>query len=366
MQTARLEKSMMPAIRSIARSQAPLPMRLFALCALTLACLSGQAQVVMETQAEAAAPVQAQASVRPQMPAQTAAQGQPFAQAQPATQSQSPTETAVPQLRSRVTDQTGTLTASARDALEQRLAAFEKSKGTQIAVLLVNTTQPDSIEQYATRVFDQWKLGRKNTNDGVLLIVAKEDRTVRIEVGYGLEGAIPDAKASRIINELITPRFKQGDFSGGLDAGVAAIQQLAQGEDLPPPAPADSSLGAGAPAGAIGWIIFVVVVILAGGIMPNVGGAAVLGGIALNYLVGGIVMTVAGAVAAAILSAIFGLLGLRKGFGGRGGPGGGGWGGGFGGGGFGGGGGSSGGGSSGGGFSGGGGSSGGGGASGRW
>jgi uncharacterized protein len=310
-------------------------LQLIALCAMAFACFALQAQVVTQ-----------------------AAQAEPPAQAQ--------TETAVPQLRARVTDQTGTLTAPLRDALEQRLAAFEKGKGAQIAVLMVSTTQPDSIEQYATRVFDQWKLGRKGTDDGVLLIVAKNDRTVRIEVGYGLEGAIPDAKASRIINEQITPRFKQGDFAGGIDAGVTAIRQLAQGEDLPPPA-ADDSLGAGPPATAVGWIIFVVVAIVAGAIMPNVIGAGMLGGIALNYLVGGIVMTVAGVVAAAILSAIFGLLGLRKGFGGGGGRGGpGGWGGGGwgGGGGFGGGGSSSGGG--GGGFSGGGGSSGGGGASGKW
>src|SRR5690606_728586 len=144
---------------------------------------------------------------------------------------------AVPALQARVTDTTGTLDAARRQALEQRLAALEQRKGAQVAVLMVPTTAPDTIEQYATRVFDQWKLGRKNTDDGVLLVVAKDDRALRIEVGYGLEGAIPDAMAGRIIREQIVPHLQAGDFGGGIEAGVAAIEKLIDGEPLPAPAP---------------------------------------------------------------------------------------------------------------------------------
>ncbi|HET6492660.1 MAG TPA: TPM domain-containing protein, partial [Burkholderiales bacterium] len=114
-------------------------------------------------------------------------------------------EVAIPPLTARVTDLTGTLSAAQRTALEERLAAFEAKKGSQVAVLLVPTTQPETIEQYAIRVAEQWKLGRKGVDDGVLLLVAMQDRTVRIEVGYGLEGALPDATAKRIVEEYIVP-----------------------------------------------------------------------------------------------------------------------------------------------------------------
>ena len=148
----------------------------------------------------------------------------------------------VPPLAARVTDLTGTLTAEQSAALESRLAGLESRKGSQVAVLLVPTVQPETIEQYATRVFDQWKLGRKDVNDGVLLAIAKNDRKLRIEVGYGLEGAIPDAYAKRIIEEEITPRFRQGDFFGGIWAGLDRIVKLVDGEAMPPPQrPAPSS-----------------------------------------------------------------------------------------------------------------------------
>ena len=124
-------------------------------------------------------------------------------------------EVAVPPLQSRVTDLTGTLSASEAAQLEQKLAAFEVKKGVQIAVLIMPTTQPETIEQYSIRVVDAWKLGRKRIDDGALLIIAKQDRTVRIEVGYGLEGALPDAVAKRIVDEIIVPEFKRGDFAGG-------------------------------------------------------------------------------------------------------------------------------------------------------
>ncbi len=144
-------------------------------------------------------------------------------------------EVAVPPLKARVTDLTATLAPDQRSALEQKLAALEARKGSQVAVLMVPTVQPETVEQYAIRVFDQWKLGRKGVDDGVLLLIAKNDRKLRIEVGRGLEGAIPDAYAKRIIDEEITPRFKQGDFHGGIEAGVARITKLVDGEAMPAP-----------------------------------------------------------------------------------------------------------------------------------
>jgi len=151
----------------------------------------------------------------------------------------------VPQLRARVTDLTSTLSADERAALEQKLAAIEARKGSQVAVLLVPTTQPETVEQYAIRVFDQWKLGRKAVDDGVLLLVAKNDRKLRIEVGRGLEGAIPDAFAKRIIEEEITPQFKQGHFAGGISAGVDRVAKLIEGESMPPPARTPAGSGSG-------------------------------------------------------------------------------------------------------------------------
>lgn len=142
----------------------------------------------------------------------------------------------IPPLKARVTDSTGTLSAQNIARLEQKLAAFEQEKGVQVAVLMVPTAEPESIEQYAVRVFEQWKLGRKRIDDGVLLVIAKNDRKLRIEVGYGLEGALNDATAKRIISDDIVPHFKHGDFAAGIDAGVSRILRVAGGEALPPPA----------------------------------------------------------------------------------------------------------------------------------
>src|SRR5512140_439195 len=128
-------------------------------------------------------------------------------------------EVAVP-VPARVTDQTGTLTPDQVQGLERTLRAFEARKGSQIAVLIVPTTQPETIEQFGIRVADRWKLGRKGIDDAAILIVAKNDRTLRIEVGYGLEGALNDATSKRIISEVIVPRFTQGDLYGGIAAGV--------------------------------------------------------------------------------------------------------------------------------------------------
>lgn len=141
----------------------------------------------------------------------------------------------VPALTARVTDQTGTLTAAQVAALEQRLAAFEARKGSQLAVLIVPTTAPESIEQFALRVAEQWKLGRRRVDDAALLVVAKNERALRIEVGYGLEGALNDATARRIIDEVIVPRLRQQDYAGGLDAGVDRMMRVIDGEPLPAP-----------------------------------------------------------------------------------------------------------------------------------
>jgi uncharacterized protein len=141
----------------------------------------------------------------------------------------------VPELTGRVIDQTGTLDAIQRKALDDRLAAFERTKGTQMVFLLVPTTQPEDIASYANRVGNAWKIGRKGVGDSVLLIVAKDDRKVRIEVAKTLEGAIPDLAARQIIDEAITPKFRAGDFIGGLSVAADMLQARVQGEALPTP-----------------------------------------------------------------------------------------------------------------------------------
>jgi len=146
-------------------------------------------------------------------------------------------QVAVPPLSSRVTDLTGTLDASARSSLESRLREFEQKHGSQLAVLIVPSTQPEAIEQYSMRVAEAWKLGRKGIDDGAILVVAMQDRTMRIEVGYGLEGALNDATSKRIISEIITPEFRRGDFAGGIDAGVDRMIRVIDGEALPTPVP---------------------------------------------------------------------------------------------------------------------------------
>jgi uncharacterized protein len=143
---------------------------------------------------------------------------------------------AVPALTAHVMDSTATLSAAQRQQLEDKLTAFEQARGAQVVLLMVPTTQPEDIASYANRVADSWKIGRREVGDGLLLIVAKDDRKVRIEVARTLEGAIPDLAAKRIIDSAITPRFKQGDFAGGLDAGTDQIMALITGEALPAPA----------------------------------------------------------------------------------------------------------------------------------
>ncbi|MBL8023471.1 MAG: TPM domain-containing protein [Elusimicrobia bacterium] len=163
----------------------------------------------------------------------------------------------IPPLTRRVTDLTGTLNATQQSAIEKVLEQFEREKGSQVAVFIVPTTKPESIEQYAIRVAEQWKLGRKSVDDGVLFLVAKNDRTLRLEVGYGLEGVLPDALCNRIIDGFVVPRFKEGDFFGGIRDGVARILGTIQGEPLPPPVSEKSKTG-----GGVIMVIFIFLLLL--------------------------------------------------------------------------------------------------------
>lgn len=243
-------------------------------------------------------------------------------------------QVAVPSLSRRVTDLTATLTAEQVAALENKLAAFEAQKGSQIAVLIVPTTEPEDIAQFGIRVADQWKIGRKKIDDGVILIVAKNDRRMRIEVGYGLEGAIPDAIARRVIAETITPFFKAGDFYGGIDAGVQQLMRLIEGEPLPAPAAAPAETGTDDGAFLVLIVGGIVVGWLLSALMsrPAAGGIAALGSGAVGAFLLGFTPLL-------LFIAVFVFAGVASGFRRGGGwSSGGGWGGGgFGGGGFGGG-----------------------------
>jgi uncharacterized protein len=277
-------------------------------------------------------------------------------------------DVAVPRLTARVTDLTGTLSGEAVNRIETKLGAFEAKKGSQIAVLIVPTTQPEEIEQFGIRVYDQWKLGRKGVDDGAILLVAKNDRRVRIEVGRGLEGVLPDAIANRIITDTITPRFKLGDYDGGVEAGVDRIISVVNGEPLPEP---DKRWEGHSRGLSNALPLLLIVVFVASGVLRSLFGR-LFGSLATGGLAGGIAWLLSHllpiGVGAGVLGFLFAmLLGSSRGWsaggggwGGLGGGLGGGFGGGFGGrGGFGGGGG-------GGGFSGGGGGASGGGASGSW
>ncbi|MGX5658917.1 TPM domain-containing protein [Castellaniella ginsengisoli] len=266
---------------------------------------------------------------------------------------------AVPAWTGPVMDQAGVLTPEQIGTLTGQVRALEKTHGSQLFVLLVPTTGGESIEQYARRVFDQWGVGRKGIDDGVLLLVAVRDRRLRIDVGYGLEGAVTDVDAGRIIREQITPRFAQGDVYGGVEAGVSALSGLIAGEPLPPPASPDDGEGLDE------RVMFLPLTFFALVMTPPIG-ALLMGGFVF-VLTESLLWAGLGALAGLALGILGRVLGipdrLARGRGGRGGRGGGGgFGGGFGGGG-GGGFGGGGGGSSGGG---GGGRGGGGGASGGW
>ncbi len=264
----------------------------------------------------------------------------------------------VPPLTAHVTDLTGTLDPQQIQTLENELKALEQSKGSQVAVLIVATTEPEDIAAFGIRVAEAWKLGRAGTDDGVILIVAKDDRRVRIEVGRGLEGAIPDAAAARVIREYLTPRFRGGDYYGGIHDATAALTKLINDEPLPPPLTDEPGDGDGTnrftSSLLAAWFVAVFLRGLFGRVpsVPRAGLVGVGSGL-IGWVVSGWFLL---GIGVGLLGLIFGLLGggggafaKRSGWGGFGG-------GGFGGGGFGGGGG----------FSGGGGGFAGGGASGRW
>jgi uncharacterized protein len=261
-------------------------------------------------------------------------------------------DVAVPPLSGRVVDQTGTLSGGDIAALTQTLKDLETRKGSQVAVLVVPTTDQESIEQFSIRVAEAWKIGRKKIDDGALLVVAKNDRRLRIEVGYGLEGALTDATTRRIIDEDITPKFKAGDFAGGISAGVDRMIRVIDGEQLPAPEPRQ---GPGLPSDIDllnPFVIFAVFIV--GSILRSMLGR-LMGSVATSGVVGLLAWILVGSLALSAIFAIMAFVLTMFGDGiaslaGRGGTRSGG----------------SGGSSSGGGFSGGGGSFGGGGASGRW
>lgn len=226
----------------------------------------------------------------------------------------------VPALQARVTDLTATLSAAQARALEDRLAAFEAAHGSQIVVLLVRSTAPEDIAAYAFRVADAWKIGRREVGDGVLLLVAKDDRKVRIEVARTLEGAIPDLAAWRIIDGAITPAFRRGDFAGGIDAGVEGLFALIRGEDLPAPQPAARSADGGG-IEDLGALLLVGVPMLGAvlvGMLGRKSGAFATGGVTgliVHLLTASLFLALLGGVLAVIF-----VLALGIGGGGRGGP----------------------------------------------
>ncbi len=244
----------------------------------------------------------------------------------------------VPPLTGHVIDQTGTLTTAQKTALEQTLTAFEARKGSQLAVLMVASTAPEEIEPYALRVAEQWKLGRKKVDDGVILVVVKDDRAMRIEVGYGLEGALSDLTSKRIISETILPRFKGQDFYGGITAGVEQIIRVIDGEPLPARS-ARSSQGVG-DFQQVAPMLFILALAVGGVLRATLGkvpGSLLTGGVVAViawFVVGAISMALVAGVVAMVVTLLGGGM-LGRGLGGYygGGRGGGGGGGGFGGGG---------------------------------
>jgi len=210
-------------------------------------------------------------------------------------------DVAVPPLSGRVVDQTGTLSSDTIASLTQTLKGLELRKGSQVAVLIVPTTAPETIEQYSIRVAEAWKIGRKKIDDGALLVVAKNDHKLRIEVGYGLEGSLTDATASRIISEVITPKFRSGDFTGGISDGVERMISVIDGEPLPAPEPTQSFGESAQLEDLFPILLFVAIVV--GGLSR-----ALLGRLAGSVATGGIIGVVAwfmiGSLAVCAISAV--------------------------------------------------------------
>jgi len=217
-------------------------------------------------------------------------------------------DVAVPPLSGRVVDQTGTLSSGDIAALTQTLKDLETRKGSQVAVLIVPTTQPETIEQYSIRVAEAWKIGRKKIDDGALLVVAKNDRKLRIEVGYGLEGALNDATASRIIEEVITPKFRSGDFAGGISAGIDRIVGVINGEPLPAPAAAPAA-GRQPPSDFAYQFLnplnpfTIIAILLLGGLLRRVFGR-LLGSLATGGLIGLLVWFIFGSLIISALASL--------------------------------------------------------------
>lgn len=212
---------------------------------------------------------------------------------------------AVPTLSRPVTDFSGTLDRAQVAQLEARLLAFEQRQGSQIAVLIVPTTQPEAIEQFAIRVAEQWKIGRRNIDDGAILVVARNDRALRIEAGYGLEGALNDATSKRIIDDIIVPRFRQDNFYGGIDAGIDAMMTVIAGEPLPPPNRVNAADGEAGwrqllPAALVAAMVF-------GGILRVVLGR-VVGATVTGGLIGAAAWLFAGMLSIALLAGLLGFL----------------------------------------------------------
>lgn len=215
---------------------------------------------------------------------------------------------AVPALTGRVVDLVNSLSSEQKQSLEARLQAFEQRKGSQIAVLIIAKTQPETIEQYTIRVAEQWQLGRKRVDDGAILLVAKEERALRIEVGYGLEGALSDAICKRIIDEQILPRFRQDDFYGGISAGIDAMMRVVDGEALPPPFSDTQSLGA---IGALP-LVFIAAIIM-GALMRKLFGRG-KGALITAGALGLIVWFMTGLLLFALFSALMGFVLTLSGF----------------------------------------------------
>lgn len=215
---------------------------------------------------------------------------------------------AIPALKARVTDTAQILDAAARDALEAKLAAFEQAHGSQIAVLLVPTTQPEPIEDFAHRVGEAWKIGRKGVGDGLLVIVARDDKRVRIDVARALEGAIPDLAAKRVIREEMAPRFAQGNYSGGLNVGLDALLKLIEGESLPPQGGQAASTPPSDNNDLEAWLMFGFIALIVGGSILK----ALFGRAAGSFIGAGgaglIAWLVAGSVLAALAIGVVALL----------------------------------------------------------
>jgi uncharacterized protein len=229
----------------------------------------------------------------------------------------------VPALTAHVMDSTGTLNAAQQSALEAKLAAFEQAKGAQVVMLMVPTTLPEDIAAYAQRIGDSWKIGRKDIGDGLLLVVAKNERAVRIETTKTLEGAMPDLAAKQIIDSALTPRFKQGDFAGGLDAAADQIMARISGENLPAP---QGSAKRRSSAGGFDWTTLAVFLFfaapIAGRVLSSVlgrklgsvatgGAVGVLAWLFTSSLLIGVIAALAGLVFA-LISGLSGLAGMGR------------------------------------------------------